>query len=768
MFNKINSYKNNRYTIGFLIQMSTGFNGFQDLVWHSMLNAAKEYDVNAFIFTGGSVDRSPYNPFEKKLNLIYDLINKEHLDGLIINYTIGNYVASDRFLEFCRNFSIPIVTIIGSVQGFSSVRVDNKKGMRDTLLHLIRDHNLRKIAFIKGTEGNIDAEERLLVYKDTLNECGIPFDSELVYNGDFETGSGIRAVDYFIKERENNFHAIVASNDAMAFGAINRLRELGKQVPWDIAVTGFDNIDQAEPFNPSLTTVLQPFNEICSKAMKILYDNIEGKKDIESIMVPAKLIIRQSCGCSTDYVLKAKTDENVIEFKRTDQQSENKTLIKDEILQEMINVGINDIKKEELIEIIDDFIQDVQDQLKGIFLSKLEKIFQINVSEGKDVFKWQYIIYILRKCIYSLWSDEKTIFKAENMIFQACVLIGETSKQSQAYLKVIVERKSRDLREIGQQLITTFDLTQLKEVILNQLSRLDILSCFISLFDNIENEDNKSEIFIVFNNKDIEDLLIKPDNYIKHSLPNKQFLPHNRRFTYAVHPLYFRKYRLGYIMFELGPEDGIIYDTLQVQISSALMGAKLIYEREKTESMLKQRSNTIQELVRPMLDSINKVTSIAKEKISTITGLVELTKENSEKLNSTNNSIKLMNEKIIKMSNIIKIINEISAVVNMLSINTAIESAHAGQYGRGFSVIAVEIQKLADSIKNNTKEISGYLNDIRPTIEISQKAGNNSQEAFKRLEKDVFEVSQTLQLIMNSMDELSANSSQILSVMDLS
>ena len=81
-------------------------------------------------------------------------------------------------------------------------------------------------------------------------------------------------------------------------------------------------------------------------------------------------------------------------------------------------------------------------------------------------------------------------------------------------------------------------------------------------------------------------------------------------------------------------------------------------------------------------------------------------------------------------------------------------------------MIASEIRKLADSIQSNVTVISNYLKEIQPSIEISRKAGNSSQEAFRRLENDVAEVSQALQVISGSMEELSSGSTRIISVLN--
>ncbi|MBN2353113.1 MAG: substrate-binding domain-containing protein [Spirochaetales bacterium] len=750
------------YTIGFLPQLSTGFGGFQDMVWRNMVASARKRGVNALLFAGGSLDNASYNPYEKNLNLVYDLIVKERVDGLIVNYTIGNYVSRERFLEFCRGFSVPLVTIIGHVEGFPDIRVDNRASMRDIVLHLFIEHQRRRIAFIKGTAGNPDAEERFAVYRETLRECRLEYDPDLVFDGRFDEHSGVLAVEKFLQHPDKPVEAVVAANDAMAFGAINGLRARGKRVPWDVAVTGFDDTNEAMGFTPALTTVRQPFDEICDRALDILCDMIEGKERHDSAAIPARLVVRESCGCSSALFLNAESAARATVSVRAGHVSEGLEGITDVITQELLQaVGGEDRK--ELQMIVEEYILDVQNEHPGAFIEKLKMILQEKVIQGRDVNTWHQALYILRKWAALLWTDEKPAADAENKILQACVLVGESSKQALAYEKIMIEKKSKDLRVVGQELISTFDFEQLKGVIERQLKRLEIPSCFISVY---KEGGGAAEAYLAARPEEEARREDRPLHYERHALPDRSFFPSFRRYSYAVHPLIFKERRIGYAMFELGPEDGVVYDTLQIQISSSLMGSELIRQREKTERAEKERSDTIQELVRPMLDSLAAVTATAREKIGMIGGLIETTKENSETVNTTNAAIKSVSERISKMADVVGIIDDVSARVNILAINTSIESAHAGQFGKGFAVIAGEIRKLADSIKDNTSVIAETLEDIRPAIEISRKAGKENQEAFRRLEKDVLDVAETLKQIAASMDDLSAASGRILNIMN--
>ncbi|MBN2353114.1 MAG: substrate-binding domain-containing protein [Spirochaetales bacterium] len=755
MANGTNGNSGRRMTVGFLVQESIGAGGFHELVWYSMVEAARKRGVNALIFAGGSLDSAPYNPFEKNLNLVYDLIHRDHLDGLIISSPIGNYVSEERFQQFCRQFAIPVVTVVGSRSGFPSVRVNNRNGLRDAILHLVEEHKARKIAFVKGAAGNVDAEERLTVYRETMNEAGLPIDPDLIYNGMFNEESGGEAVTCFVKEKGKSFDAVVASNDAMALGALTALRDLGIQIPWEVKVTGFDDTIEARASVPPITTVRQPIDEMCGAALDLLERLIRGEAANESIVIPTQLVVRQSCGCSSGLAREAGEPRR--------ERREGGGAPAEILLGELRRSGIEG-EERELAEVVAALCDDVRGREPPAALPKLRRIFQDNILRGRGMEAWQRALCVLRKWTRALWPEEAAAARAEDIVYQATVVAGEYSKQALASRAIVIERKLNDLTEVGQLLITTFNFDELKNLVKSQLTLLKIPSCFLSVFRDISNPTDESEVFVAYRDGG-EDAEI---SHRTHTLPEKSYWPRDRRYTYAVHPLTFRERRLGYAMFELGPEDGLVYNTLEVQISSSLMGSELIREREKTETEEKKRSDTIQELVRPMLDSIETVTATAREKIGMIEDLIAVTKENGEKVDSTSAAIKAMNEKIEKMADVIGLIDDVSSRVNIMAINTSIESAHAGAYGKGFAVIAGEIRKLADSIKENATVIANYLKDIRPTIDGSRKAGDESREAFRRLENDVADVAHALRQITDSMDALTSGSGKILSIMNIS
>jgi LacI family transcriptional regulator len=117
-----------------------------------------------------------------------------------------------------------------------------------------------------------------------LKENDIPFHREHYYSGDYRERSGAQAAKIFMYTRDLP-EIFVCANDNMALGALKALREGGYRVPEDVAVTGFDNCDLAEFMG--LTTVNIPNYERGYLAARSLIENIEGKKNFDSMKISA-------------------------------------------------------------------------------------------------------------------------------------------------------------------------------------------------------------------------------------------------------------------------------------------------------------------------------------------------------------------------------------------------------------------------------------------------------------------------------------------------
>ena len=182
--------QDSRPTIGLLI--SAPEETYQSLLWPGVADIARERDVNLLCFVGGPLRSSSSGEPQDQQNVIYNLASSENVDGVVIlSGSLGQLLDPKDVRNFCEHYRpLPMVSIAMALEGIPSVLIDNGKGMRDAVAHLIKAHGYRRIAFVRGPEGHPEAEERYRAYTDVLVEHDLPFDPYLVAPGDFSALAG--------------------------------------------------------------------------------------------------------------------------------------------------------------------------------------------------------------------------------------------------------------------------------------------------------------------------------------------------------------------------------------------------------------------------------------------------------------------------------------------------------------------------------------------------------------------------------------------------
>jgi len=260
-------------------------------------------------------------------NIVYKLADAKRLDGLIIaTGTLINKVSRDCFIDYIKAYEgIPMVSIYENIPSIPSILVDNKKGMKSLVNHLVNHHGYRKIGFLKGPLSNDESNERFSAYLDVLTQNGIEIDEKIIFNGNFQSETGWETAEYIIK---NNIKidALVCANDEMAVGAIKYFKSMNLDYKENFVVCGFDNAHNSAIITPSLTTVMQPMDLISEKAIELILEKIKGDEIAEVIKLPTSIVIRESCGCEavvnrpstfSDYYIRAISNFKVHENLQT-------------------------------------------------------------------------------------------------------------------------------------------------------------------------------------------------------------------------------------------------------------------------------------------------------------------------------------------------------------------------------------------------------------------------------------------------------------------
>jgi len=183
---------------------------------------------------------------------------------------------------------------------------------------------------------------------------------------------------------------------------------------------------------------------------------------------------------------------------------------------------------------------------------------------------------------------------------------------------------------------------------------------------------------------------------------------------------------------------------------------------EKQNMALAQTASAVEE----MSASVNSVTKITTEEMQEAEKLKTLIGNGGDGVKATAQAISEVTTAINAVADVIKVINSIAAQTNLLAMNAAIEAAHAGEFGKGFSVVAAEVRKLAESTTSNSKAIAASLKNIITQAKNAKDASENAGVTFADIEKEVDRFVGAFTEISQSTSDLSSGTQQILGSME--
>ncbi len=217
-----------------------------------------------------------------------------HVDGIL--WTVPDIGQNQDWIqETLHHFSVPIVFLnVQPRPNLVTAVIDNKHGGYIATQHLI-DQGRQNIGIITGPMEWREARQRELGWRKALTENGRSIDESYTTNGDWTPNSGERSIRMML-EWHPEMDAVFVCNDQMALGAMKVARQMGRQIPQDLAVVGYDNIPESPYFTPALSTVRQGITEMGHRGVEQLLALINNEDDVPSpsVVVQPELIIRES------------------------------------------------------------------------------------------------------------------------------------------------------------------------------------------------------------------------------------------------------------------------------------------------------------------------------------------------------------------------------------------------------------------------------------------------------------------------------------------
>jgi len=219
-------------------------------------------------------------------------LNLKGVGGIIFADIIGNREQ----LEDTLAIGTPCVVINNYVKDLevSCIAIDNAGGAKTAVNYLVSLGH-RRIAHVTGDLITQAATQRLGGYKMALEENNIPFNEDYIFKTDYSRGQARLAAENLIKMSQSASAVFVAS-DSMALEVMAVAREMGRRIPQDLSIVGFDDNPSGLYGPVALTTVRQPLIKMAEEGIKELNLLLSKKKTkIEKVMLPTELVIRETC-----------------------------------------------------------------------------------------------------------------------------------------------------------------------------------------------------------------------------------------------------------------------------------------------------------------------------------------------------------------------------------------------------------------------------------------------------------------------------------------
>jgi methyl-accepting chemotaxis protein len=269
------------------------------------------------------------------------------------------------------------------------------------------------------------------------------------------------------------------------------------------------------------------------------------------------------------------------------------------------------------------------------------------------------------------------------------------------------------------------------------------------------------------------------------------FLPEGMRdpgrHSFLIEPLYFQDRQLGYVAFEMGPVDGVLYDSLRGAISSALQGSLLLEQVQEHSRQLDdvviQTLSTSEEMQVSLAEAARQAEKVSRSAQASmdvskggqeaIADMISGMKSIQGQVGDIARSIGSLSERTNQIVTIVKAVEDIASQSEVLAINASIQAARAGDAGRGFAVVAREMRTLAEQSTSATANINGIISEIKKAAEVAVAVtdqGMQGAQAGMRLASQagttISDLSATIGESANMAIQISDSSSQQVKAMN--
>jgi DNA-binding LacI/PurR family transcriptional regulator len=229
---------------------------------------------------------------DKKEQMYLDILQSESIDGLIAAPAHEN---DQKIISMVKN-GMPVVCVDRGLKDVDVdlVTVENQNGAYSAVDYLAKK-GYKRIAYISGLAHLPSSQQREAGYLKALTDNGLSIDRSIIKYGDSRHDSSLKLCQELIA-MENRPDALFTGNNLITLGALETIHMNGLNIPNDIAIVGFDDMNWSNSLNPPLSAVRQPAYEIGKRAAELLIQRInDPSRSTVNMILKTELMVRKSC-----------------------------------------------------------------------------------------------------------------------------------------------------------------------------------------------------------------------------------------------------------------------------------------------------------------------------------------------------------------------------------------------------------------------------------------------------------------------------------------
>jgi signal transduction histidine kinase/DNA-binding LacI/PurR family transcriptional regulator/AraC-like DNA-binding protein len=497
-------------------------------------------------------------------------------DGLVAVIPLHSSARS-HYLQEVMAAGHPVV-FVGSGEAGPAIKADNAGGIEVAMRHLV-EHGHRQIAFIAGSQEDVEGDSgaRLRAYQTALHTFGLASDPQLIAYGRHVFAAGYTAMRQIIQSGAP-FTAVLASNDESALGAMQALKDVGRKIPEEVAVIGFDDRPESAAHEPALSSIHFPLFLMGYRAVELLLKQIENADgDAEQVTIPTYLAPRESCGCGR---LQVRTPDaaRLAPSSRTPVLDETvlASRMAATVLAETHQLGFAQLH-DLCTGLITAFVQSTRQPEQPAFRQTLDALLRQSALDHDEVYLWQTAISVLADGLPGLfadWGEQQIRVRANALLDYARV--ATSNRIVRQHRRFVVEQRWT-VDRIGRltaHLLTALDEAQVYQVLAQHLPEMGIKTAWVVEFDASGAEP------LAWNT--LHPIFPPGQARVRfptHSFPPTELIGADQPWSFALAPLVGPRGQLGYVAFDTAQLD--LYGAIVQQLAAALNTAQLY--RDATE-----------------------------------------------------------------------------------------------------------------------------------------------------------------------------------------